>query len=251
MDLHLKSKVALVTGGGRGVGRGVCIRLAEEGAKIVVNDYHGRRAERVAAEIREAGGQALPVEADITDIAKVRAMLAQAVETFGPVDILVNNAGNAGAHTMVPKPFRDTEPAEWEGPLRVNVYGVMNCTHTIVGGMCDRGWGRIVTISSGAGTRGVNIGVAAYSAGKGAGISFTRTLALEVAKFGVTANTLAIGLMGRPDPKITAAIARSIPVGRTGVPDDVAAACAWLVSEEAAWVTGQRSSSTVARSRRD
>jgi NAD(P)-dependent dehydrogenase (short-subunit alcohol dehydrogenase family) len=140
---------------------------------------------------------------------------------------------------MVPKPFRETTPAEWEGPLGVNVYGVMHCSHAVVGGMCDRGWGRIVTISSGAGTRGVNIGVAAYSAGKGAGISFTRTLALEIARFGVTANTLAIGLMGMTDPTITAAIARSIPTGRTGVPDDVAAACAWLVSAEAAWVTGQ------------
>ena len=85
----------------------------------------------------------------------------------------------------------------------------------------------------------MNIGVAAYNAGKGAGISFTRTLALEVACSGVTANTLAIGLMGMPDPKITAAIARSIPVGRTGVPADIAAACAWLASDEAAWVTGQ------------
>ncbi len=167
------------------------------------------------------------------------AAVADAVGRLGAVDILVNNAGNAGAHTMVPKLFRDTTPAEWEGPLRVNVYGVMHCSHAVVGGMCDRGWGRIVTISSGAGTRWVNIGVAAYSAGKGAGIVFTRTLALEVARSGVTANTLAIGLMGMPDPTITAVLARSIPVGRTGVPDDVAAACAWLTSEEASWVTGQ------------
>jgi NAD(P)-dependent dehydrogenase (short-subunit alcohol dehydrogenase family) len=130
-------------------------------------------------------------------------------------------------------------PEDWEGPLRVNVYGVMHCCHAVVNAMCDRGWGRIITISSGAGTRGVNIGVSPYSAGKGAGIAFTRTLALEVARDGVTANTLALGLMGMPDPTVTEALARSIPVGRTGTPADVGAACVWLASDEAAWVTGQ------------
>jgi NAD(P)-dependent dehydrogenase (short-subunit alcohol dehydrogenase family) len=97
----------------------------------------------------------------------------------------------------------------------------------------------VITISSGAGTAGVAIGVSPYSAGKGGGIAFTRTLALEVARSGVTANTVAIGLMGLPDPDITAALARSIPVGRTGTPEDVGAACVWLASDEASWVTGQ------------
>src|SRR5689334_17564353 len=93
MDLGLKDKVVLVTGGGRGVGRGVCLRFAAEGAKVVVNDFHERRAERVAAEIKEQGGSALAVQADITNLAAVRAMVAKTVETFGPVDVLVNNAG--------------------------------------------------------------------------------------------------------------------------------------------------------------
>jgi NAD(P)-dependent dehydrogenase (short-subunit alcohol dehydrogenase family) len=235
MVFDLTGRTAIVTGAGQNVGAGIAARLAAQGAQVVVNDIDARRAEGVVADLSARGGDAVVRSFDVTDYAAV----SESVRAIGPIDILVNNAGNAGAHTMVPKPFRETEPAEWEGPLRVNVYGVMNCSHAVVGGMCDRGWGRIVTISSGAGTRGVNIGVAAYSAGKGAGISFTRTLALEVARSGVTANTLAIGLMGMPDPKITAAIARSIPVGRTGVPDDIAAACAWLASEEAAWVTGQ------------
>jgi NAD(P)-dependent dehydrogenase (short-subunit alcohol dehydrogenase family) len=235
MVFDLTGRTALVTGAGQSVGAGIATLLAAQGARVVVNDIDARRAEGVVADIFARGGEAVASSFDVTDYAAV----SEGVRAAGPVDILVNNAGNAGAHTMVPKPFRETDPAEWEGPLRVNVYGVMSCSHAVVGGMCDRGWGRIVTISSGAGTRGVNIGVAAYSAGKGAGISFTRTLALEVARAGVTANTLAIGLMGMPDPKITAALARSIPVGRTGVPDDVAAACVWLASEEAAWVTGQ------------
>jgi NAD(P)-dependent dehydrogenase (short-subunit alcohol dehydrogenase family) len=235
MLFDLTGRTALVTGAGQNVGAGIATVLAAQGARVVVNDIDTGRAAVVVADISGQGGEAVASTFDVTDHAAV----SEAVRAVGPVDILVNNAGNAGAHTMTPKPFRDTEPAEWEGPLRVNVYGVMNCSHAVVGGMCDRGWGRIVTISSGAGTRGVNIGVAAYSAGKGAGISFTRTLALEIAKSGVTANTLAIGLMGMPDPKITAAIARSIPVGRTGAPGDIAAACAWLASDEAAWVTGQ------------
>jgi NAD(P)-dependent dehydrogenase (short-subunit alcohol dehydrogenase family) len=109
----------------------------------------------------------------------------------------------------------------------------------VIDGMCERRWGRIITISSGAGTAGVAIGVSPYSAGKGGGIGFIRTLALEVARSGVTANTLAIGLMGFPDPDVTAAPAKSIPVGRTGQPADIAAACVWLASDEAAWVTGQ------------
>lgn len=235
MLFDLTGRTALVTGAGQNVGAGVAKLLAAQGANVAVNDIDAHRAAAVVAEIVASGGEAATAPFDVTDYARV----SEVVRALGAVDILVNNAGNAGAHTMVPKPFRDTEPEEWEGPLRVNVYGVLNCSHAVVSGMCDRGWGRIITISSGAGTRGVNIGVAPYSAGKGAGISFTRTLALEVAKSGVTANTLAIGLMGMPDPKVTAGMARSIPVGRTGVPGDVAAACVWLASEEAAWVTGQ------------
>ena len=235
MLFDLASRTALVTGAGQNVGAGIAKLLSAQGVKVAVNDIDESRARAVVDEIVASGGEAVAAPFDVTDYAAV----SEAVRALGAVDILVNNVGNAGAHTMVPKPFRDTEPAEWEGPLRVNVYGVMHCSHAVVSGMCDRGWGRIITISSGAGTRGVNIGVAAYSAGKGAGISFTRTLALEVARFGVTANALAIGLMGMPDPQITAAIARSIPVGRTGVPADIAAACVWLASDEAAWVTGQ------------
>ncbi len=231
----LTGRTALVTGAGQNVGAGIADMLAGQGANVVVNDIDTDRAAAVAAGIVARGGRAVAAPFDVTDYAAV----AEAVAALGAIDILVNNAGNAGAHTMVPKPFRETTPEEWEGPLRVNVYGVLHCSHAVVGGMCDRGWGRIITISSGAGTRGVGIGVAPYSAGKGAGISFTRTLALEVARAGVTANTLAIGLMGMPDPKITAAIARSIPVGRTGEPADIAAACAWLASDESAWVTGQ------------
>jgi NAD(P)-dependent dehydrogenase (short-subunit alcohol dehydrogenase family) len=226
----LSGRTALVTGAGQNVGAGIARMLAAQGAKVAVNDFVPERAAAVAEEI---GGVATPF--DVTDLDAVRA----AVADLGPVDILVNNAGNGGVGGMVPQSFREMEPSAWDGPVKVNLYGVLNCCKAVLDGMCERGWGRIITIGSGAGTAGVNIGVSPYSAGKGGGIAFTRTLALEVARTGVTANSLALGLMGMPDPTVTAQIAKSIPIGRTGTPEDIGAACVWLASDEAAWVTGQ------------
>ena len=227
----LSGKVALVTGGGQNVGAGIVRALAGQGATVAVNDIVVDRAEAVA---KEVDGIAAPF--DVTDWSSAQ----QGVAAIGrPVDILVNNAGNGGALGMRPAQFRDLTPEDWEGPIRVNLYGVMHCCKAVIDGMVGRGWGRVITISSGAGTGGVNIGVSPYSAGKGGGLAFTRTLALEVARSGVTANSIALGLMTNPDQSVTEHLARTIPVGRTGTPEDVGAACVWLASEEAAWVTGQ------------
>ncbi len=235
----LTGRVALVTGAGQNVGVGIARMLAAQGAAVAVNDIVPERAQETVADIVAAGGRAAGAPFDVTSYDEVVAGVADVTEALGPVDILVNNAGNGGAAGMRPEPFREMDPAGWEGPIRVNLYGVLHCSRAVINGMCERGWGRVITISSGAGTGGVNIGVSPYSAGKGGGISFTRTLALEVAPTGVTANTIALGLMGMPDPKITARLARAIPVGRTGTPADIGAACVWLASDEASWVTAQ------------
>ena len=231
----LTGRTALVTGAGKNIGAGIARGLAGQGAHVVVNDYFADRAEATAGEIVAVGGSAVPRVFDVTDLDAVLA----AVAGIGVVDILVNNAGLAGPTDMKAEQFRDMDPADWAHSVDVNLYGVMNCCHAVVDAMCERGWGRIITISSAAGTHGVNIGVAPYSAGKGGGLAFTRSLALEVARFGVTANTLALGLFERKNREITEHFARAVPVGRTGRPTDVAAACVWLASEEGQWVTAQ------------
>ena len=231
----LNGRTALVTGAGRNIGAGIARGLASQGAHVVVNDYFAERAEATAAGIAEAGGSADAAAFDVTDLEAVVA----AVGEMGAVDILVNNAGLTGPTDMRTEQFRDMDPADWPAAVDVNLYGVMNCCHAVVDAMCKRGWGRIITVSSAAGTHGVQIGVSPYSAGKGGGLAFTRTLALEVARYGVTANTLALGLFERKNREVTERFARAVPVGRTGRPEDVAAACVWLASDEAEWVTAQ------------
>ncbi|MFI5308387.1 MAG: SDR family NAD(P)-dependent oxidoreductase [Polyangiales bacterium] len=258
MDLHLKDKVALVTGGGRGVGRGVCMRLAEEGAKVVVNDYHGRRAERVAAEIREAGGQALPVEADITDIAKVRAMVAQATETFGPVDILVNNAGipardpNEEVKGSGWEDFYKSDPSSWAKMIDLNMYGTMNCTHAVLPAMIERGGGKIISVMSEAGRVG-EAKLAAYSGAKAGMLGFSKAIAREVGKHCINVNVVALGAVDAKETPFADldekgqermnALFRSYPIGRglqrLSRASDIADAIAFLASDRAQYITGQ------------
>jgi NAD(P)-dependent dehydrogenase (short-subunit alcohol dehydrogenase family) len=235
----LSSRVALVTGAGQNVGAGIATLLAAQGATVGVNDLRVERARAVAASIVASGGRATDVAFDVTDHQAVVEAIGQFEADVGPVDILVNNAGNGGAQPMVPVQFRQSHPSAWRPAIDVNLFGVLNCCHAVIGGMQDREWGRVVTIASGAGMVGLKIGVSAYGAGKGGSIGFMRHLAVESAPFGVTANTLALGLMPVPNPTVTESLRRQIPVGRVGRPEDVGALCVYLASDEAAWMTGQ------------
>jgi 3-oxoacyl-[acyl-carrier protein] reductase len=234
----LSGRIALVTGAGQNQGAGIARALAAQGAAVAVNDLRAERAERVAAEIVSSGGRARAAVFDVTDYGAVARGVAEIARALGPLDTLVNNAGVPEGMSVAQ--FRTTQPEAWRPYVELNLYGVMNCARAVVEGMCERGFGRVITISSGAGQSGLAMGVSAYAAGKGGQIAFMRHLALETARFGVTANTLALGLMSNAGGSdVTAALAKTVPVGRLGTPEDVGAACVYLASREASWLTGQ------------
>ncbi|TFH23484.1 MAG: SDR family oxidoreductase [Myxococcales bacterium] len=231
----MDDKVAVVTGGGRAIGRGIALALARAGAAVAVNDLHADRAEGVAAEIAAAGGRAISVQGDVADIESVRAMATRVSAELGPTDILVNNAGVP--ETFIPTPFLDTKPEHWESFLSVNLHGVLHCVHAFAGAMCERGRGRIVTISSEAWRTGTPIGISLYAAGKAGAIGFTRQLAAEIGRHGVTANCIALGEMDNiPFPPEHW---KRYPIPRAGTPEDVAALVLYLASDTASWITGQ------------
>lgn len=234
---------ALVTGAGQGVGAGVSELLARQGAAVVVNDLVPERAAATASRIAAAGGAAIDVAFDVTDLDAVTHGAAEAAERLGGhVDILVNNAGVPDP--MPVAPFRELTPEQWRRFVDLNLYGSLHCTRAVLDPMVDGGWGRIVQISSSAARVGLAFGVSLYGASKSGIEGFVRHLSQEVARSGVTVNALALGLMSNAlpegsDDSVVSPMARSIPVGRLGTPEDVGAAVLYLVSEEASWCTGQ------------
>ncbi len=230
----LTGRTALVTGAGQGVGAGIAAALVRAGAAVAVNDLVPDRASAVAADI----DRAVAVPFDVTDLGAVEAGVRMAEETLGPIDVLVNNAGIPAAG-FPQVSFRDSDPALWRRFVDLNLYGVLNCTHVVVGGMCDRGLGRVVTISSEAGRTGLGIGVSLYGAAKAGAVGLMRHLAVEVAPSGVTVNCLSLGLMDNVAGDWADAMAARVPRRRLGSPADVGAAVVFLASDEAEWITGQ------------
>jgi NAD(P)-dependent dehydrogenase (short-subunit alcohol dehydrogenase family) len=245
VELDLSGRRALITGAGQGVGRGLALTFAAAGAEVLVNDVRAERAEAVAHDVRDAGGAAVPITFDVTNFPAV----SEAIAAVGQVDVLVNNAGNAGADGFTERrPFAETDPGEWEPFLRVNLYGVMNCTRAVLPGMVERQWGRIVTIVSDAGRTGDPNG-AAYAASKAGAAGLTRSIALENGRHGITANNIALGTMRTPlseplwaehaDSPQAKAVLRNYVIRRPGTPEDVAGLAVLLASEHGTWVTGQ------------
>jgi len=236
VKLDLTGRVAIVTGASRGIGRAVARTLASAGASVVAG-ARGDHAAEVAGEITAAGGKAIAVTLDVTDDASIAAAVASASSAFGKVDILVNNAGIT-RDTLMLRMKRD----DWDAVIATNLTGAFTCTQAVLKGMVKQRYGRIVTISSVVGQSG-NAGQANYAASKAGLIGFSKALAREVASRNITVNVVAPGLI---DTDMTRAItdaaqqdwAASIPLGRLGTPDDIAAAVCFLASDAASYITG-------------
>jgi 3-oxoacyl-[acyl-carrier protein] reductase len=242
MLLDLSQKVALITGGGCGVGAGTAAVLAGQGAAIAVNDIDPERAQATVDTVRAAGGTALAAVADITDGAAVASMMEAVRDQLGELDILVNNAG-IPVSGMNMKPFAESEPDDWDPFIRLNLYAVLHCTRAALPPTIERGRGRIITVVSDAAKVGEPF-QAVYAASKGAAASFSKSIAKEVGKRGVTCNCVALGTVPREGlpPRPSEQVEKQLkfyPMRRLGTPGDVAAAIAWLASDEAGWVTGQ------------
>ena len=239
MDFDFTDKVAVVTGSSRGIGRAIALRLAAGGAKVVVN-YRGNEsaAAEVVDQIQAAGGEALAVQADVSDPAQAEALIASAKKAYGRIDILVNNAGTT-RDTLI---MRMSEE-DWDVVIDTNLKGTFNCIKAVTRPMMRQKYGRIVNVTSVSGLAG-NAGQANYAAAKAGLVGLTKTVAKELGSRGITCNAVAPGYVptdltaSLPEELIQLAIERT-PLGRTGTPEDMAAAVAFLASDDASYITGQ------------
>lgn len=236
----LSGRNILITGAASGIGRATAVRLGEEGATVLILDLDGDGAELTAAAIRAAGGQARARATDITDGAAVEASVDAFEREVGPLGGLVNNAGWDLAGN-----FLDTEPEQWRKVIEINLFGPLNVTRAVLSRMVAREEGRVVSIASDAGRVGSS-GESVYAACKGGIISFSKSVAREVARHGITLNVVSPGPTDTPlfadfDPsgKLAKALERAIPMRRLGQPSDYPGLVAFLLSDEAAFITGQ------------
>jgi NAD(P)-dependent dehydrogenase (short-subunit alcohol dehydrogenase family) len=254
--MRLKGKIALVTGASSGLGKATAEVFVREGARVIVADINQRRAEAVAEELNGASRRkkAIALRCDVAKKSEVEAMVAEARKKFGPINILINNAGIGQI-----KDFLDITPEEWQRMLDIHMKGTFLCTQAVIADMIAANWGRIVNTASVAGMEGGPQN-AHYAAAKAAIIGFTRSIALEYARSGITVNAVAPGLIdnilqaagGKADGSTIASdissskveqvkqfFLRRIPVRKLGTPQDIAYAHLYLASDEAAYVTGQ------------
>ena len=235
----MEGRVALVTGGGRGIGRAIAVRLAKGGAKVAISYRSNDEAAAESAKlVREAGAECETFKGDVASSEDVAALIKGVGEAFGPVEILVNNAGTTRDNIMM-----RMKDAEFDEVLQTNLKGTYLCTRAVLRGMVRARWGRIVNVSSVVGLLG-NAGQANYAASKAGIIGLTKSVAREVANRGITANAVAPGyveteLTGGLSGEIKDRILGQVPVGRFGEPEEIAEVVAFLAGDGAAYVTGQ------------
>jgi 3-oxoacyl-[acyl-carrier protein] reductase len=236
---RLAGKVALVTGAGQGLGEAIALRLAREGAAVMANDLNAESAGRTAEQIRKAGGRAAVFAGSVTDETVVQELVAHTVAELGALDVLVNNAG-----ITRDKLLRDLTLADWDAVLNLNLRGTFLCAKFATPHMVAKKWGRVINMSSRAHLG--NKGQTNYSASKAGVIGFSRSLALELGKFGVTVNCIAPGIIATPGvtslphyQSLVDRVAPTLPIPRLGRPEDVAGVAAFLASDDAEYVTGE------------
>ena len=233
----LLGKVAVVTGAGSGMGRSIAERFAREGAKVAVWDINGEGAQETVRNITGAGNEGLAITADCSDKAQIKAAADQTRAAFGPIGILVNNAGISPFAK-----FLEMEEDLWDRVIRINLKGPMLCIKEMLPDMLAAGWGRVINITSSS-TQSGSFKHGAYASSKGGLLGLTKALAFEISKKGVTFNVIPPGSIDTPmfrdtgiDPE---AMGKTLPVGRVGTGEDIAAACSYLASPDAGYITGQ------------